>query len=68
MSNHPIITPDYKTRHQYIENYGNLIFRYKNVPYHPELSTFPHHKHDENKTMTNGPVDLQQVVEEIIDW
>jgi hypothetical protein len=52
----------------YMEGNGNLIFRFDNVPYHPQLSTFPHHKHDKNKTAESGPVDLKKVVEEIIDY
>jgi hypothetical protein len=63
------ITPDgLRYRYQYMEDNGNLIFRYDNVPHHPQLSTFPHHKHDKNKTAESGPVDLKQVVEEIIDY
>ena len=63
------ITPDgLRYRYQYMEGNGNLIFRYDNVPHHPKLSTFPHHKHANNKTTESGPVDLKQVVEEIIDY
>ena len=32
-------------RFHYIRQDGSLIFRYDNAPHHPELSTFPHHKH-----------------------
>ena len=63
------ITPDgLRYRYQYMEDNGNLIFRYDNVPHHPQLSTFPDHKHDKNTTTESGPVDLKQVVEEIIDY
>ena len=62
------ITPDgLRYRYQYMEDNGNLIFRYDNVPHHPQLSTFPDHKHDKNTTTESGPVDLKQVVEDIID-
>jgi len=40
------ITPDrLRYRYQYMESNGILIFRYDNVPHHPKLYTFPHHKH-----------------------
>ena len=51
-----------------MEDNGNLIFLYDNVPHHPQLSTFPDHKHDKTTTTESGPVDLKQVVEEIIDY
>ena len=63
------ITPNgLRYRYQYMEGNGNLIFRYDNVPHHPKLSTFPHHKHAKNTTTESGPVELKQVVEEIIDY
>lgn len=30
--------------YQYVRN-GERIFRYDNAPHHPEISSFPHHKH-----------------------
>ena len=32
-------------RYHYVRRDGSLIFRYDNAPHHPELPTFPHHKH-----------------------
>ena len=47
---------------------GSLIFRYDNIAHHPELSSFPSHKHYKNKIVDSSIVDLKQVVEEIIDY
>jgi len=63
------ITPErFKYRYQYMKADGSLIFRYDNVPHHPEISTFPDHKHYQNKILDSSPADLKQVVEEIIDF
>jgi hypothetical protein len=62
------ITPErFKYRYQYMKADGSLIFRYDNVPHHHETSTFPDHKHHQNKILESSPVDLKQVVEEVID-
>ncbi len=34
-----------KYRYQYMDAEQNLIFRYDNAPHHPEVRSFPHHKH-----------------------
>lgn len=41
-----------KTRYayHYQDSREQLIFRYDNAPHHPEISTFPHHKHVVNLT------------------
>ncbi|HPM11523.1 MAG TPA: DUF6516 family protein [Paludibacter sp.] len=46
---------------------GSLIFRYDNIPHHPEISTFPDHKHYAGRIMESHPVNLKEVVEEIIE-
>lgn len=38
-----LIITDY--RYHYMDAYNKLIFRYDNAPHHPEVNTFPHHKH-----------------------
>ncbi len=61
------ITPDRsKYRYHYMDSNGNLIFRYDNVPHHHELATFPDHKHYHDKVVESEPIDLRQVIEEII--
>jgi len=44
-----------------------LIFRYDNVPHHSEIPTFPDHKHFPDKIVESGPVNLKEVVGEIIE-
>lgn len=61
------ITPDrFKYRYHYMDTEGNLIFRYDNVPHHREIATFPDHKHYPDTVVESEPVDLRQVIEEII--
>ena len=62
------ITPDrVRYRYHYMDSNGTLIFRYDNVPHHSEISTFPHHKHLQEKIVESSHVDLKQVVEEVIE-
>jgi hypothetical protein len=63
----------YPVRISYAYSYlraGERVFRYDNAPHHPEIITFPHHKHI-------GPADrlapadqpsLHQVLSEIESW
>lgn len=62
-----IITGKYRYRYQYMRADGSLIFRYDNIPHHPEISTFPDHKHYAGRIMESHPVNLKEVVEEIIE-
>ncbi len=53
-------------RFHYIKQDGSLVFRYDNAPHHPELPTFPHHKHlPGNKTVPSGEKSLIDVLDEI---
>jgi len=61
------ITPDrFRYRYQYMNTDGSLIFRYDNVPHHPEIASFPDHKHYSDKVVECEAVDLRQAIEEII--
>jgi hypothetical protein len=42
-----------------------LIFRYDNAPHHPEVATFPHHKHTKTAIETATPPHLGDVLKEI---
>jgi hypothetical protein len=44
---------------------GNLVFRYDNVPHHPEIKTHPHHKHIGDSVIATQPPDLSEVLREI---
>ena len=54
-------------RYHYMRSDGELIFRYDNVPHHSEISTFPDHKHLSDSIVESGPVNLRDVVEEILE-
>ena len=34
-----------KYRYHFMDGHDQLIFRYDNAPHHPEIATFPDHKH-----------------------
>ena len=53
--------------YHYQDTDANLIFRYDDTPHHPDLDTFPHHKHDggEMNVVTAVPPDLPAVLREI---
>lgn len=60
-----IIKQDYSYHYQ--KSNGDLVFRYDNAPHHPEIETFPHHKHvesDEN-VIASQPPDVSEVLVEI---
>lgn len=44
---------------------GSLVFRYDNVPHHPEIKTHPHHKHIGESIVATEPPDLSEVLREI---
>ena len=63
----------YPVRISYAYTYlrdGKRVFRYDNAPHHPEIVTFPHHKHlgaDERLAPTDQPT-LGQILTEIEAW
>lgn len=50
--------------YQYISG-GEAIFRYDNAPHHPELFTFPHHKHVGKARLPATEPTLSHVVSEV---
>ena len=46
---------------------GNLIARWDNVPHHPDITSFPHHKHDKNGVHPSEPADLKSVLDTIME-
>ena len=49
---------------------AQLVFRYDSAPHHPEIVTFPHHKHvgpQDRVTPADQP-SLSQVLAEIASW
>lgn len=51
-------------RYQYVSAQA-AVFRYDNAPHHPELDSFPHHKHVGRRTMAAAEPSLKQVIQEI---
>ncbi len=47
------------------DNKGEIIIRWDNSPYHPELANAPHHKHEHNKKEPPQEVTLQSVLKTI---
>ena len=63
----------YPVRVNYAYTYvrgGQRMFRYDNAPHHPEITTYPHHKHI-GPTDRLAPADqpsLGQVLSEVESW
>ena len=54
-----------KYRFQYMDKQGQMLFRYDNAPHHPELSSFPEHKHVGDRTISLPQPDLKNIFNEI---
>ena len=44
---------------------GDKVIRWDNVPHHKEISTYPHHKHENDKIKESTKMDIGSVLEEI---
>lgn len=56
----------YKYSYHYQDWNGNLVFRYDMAPHHPEIESFPHHKHTQsNKLKATSPPTFAKVLDEI---
>jgi len=53
--------------YHYQKSNTDLVFRYDNAPHHPEIETFPHHKHVESddNVIASQPPDVSEVLVEI---
>jgi len=54
-----------KYRYQYMDKSRSLVFRYDNAPHHPEIASFPHHKHIPEHHLESKEPDLESVLFEI---
>lgn len=54
-----------KYRYQYMDAKGEMLFRYDNANHHPELQTFPHHKHLKDRVKAANMPDIGDVINEI---
>ena len=52
-------------KYHYQDASNTLIFRYDNVPHHPSIKTFPHHKHEGTRILPSEPIDLSLILQEI---
>lgn len=44
---------------------GNLIARWDNAPHHPNVSTYPHHKHLRGEVLPSYSITCEEILEEI---
>ncbi len=44
---------------------GRMIFRYDNAPHHPEIATFPHHKHASETIIPSSMPAIKDLLNEI---
>ena len=62
VSNVPVKT---KYKYHYLTDDNKMIFRYDNVKHHPQVSTYPHHKHITDEIIPCGEPDFLIVLAEI---
>jgi len=44
---------------------GQMLFRYDNSPHHPEIDSYPHHKHTPGKIRASNIPSMQDILNEI---
>ena len=54
-----------KYRLHYMNNTGQMLFRYDNAPHHPEIDSYPHHKHTPDKIVPSTMPSLKDILNEI---
>ena len=54
-----------KYRYHFMNSDDQLFFRYDNAPHHPEIATFPHHKHLPTGLLENAAPNFADVFTEI---
>jgi len=54
-----------KYRLHYMDNHGQMLFRYDNAPHHHELPMYPHHKHTPEKIIQTTMPSLKDILNEI---
>jgi hypothetical protein len=52
-------------RYHFQDENNCLIFRYDSTPHFPDLSTFPHHKHLPDVTVSSNKPEITQVIQEV---
>ena len=54
-----------KYRLHYMNSTAQMLFRYDNAPHHPEIDSYPHHKHTPDKIMPSSMPSLKDILNEI---
>lgn len=52
-----------KYKYHWQDKNGNLIARWDNVPHHPEISSFPHHKHVKDRVQESKEFSLEEILD-----
>ncbi len=52
-------------RYHYQKADGNIVFRYDNCPHHPEIATYPEHKHVSNLIISAKRPSIEEMLSEI---
>lgn len=52
--------------YHYQNNKKELIFRYDNAEHHPEISTYPHHKHLLDTVVSSKKPSFKETIDEIL--
>ena len=56
-----------KYKYHYMDDNKKMIFRYDNAKHHPELETYPHHKHIPDDIIESQEPELIDILTEIQD-
>ena len=54
-----------KYRYHFMNVGSQLVFRYDNAPHHPEVDSFPHHRHQPMRVTESAQPPLPEVMAEI---
>ena len=54
-----------KYRFHYMTDNRQMLFRYDNAPHHPDVSSFPHHKHTSTDEVQSDIPSIKDVLNEI---
>jgi hypothetical protein len=54
-----------KYRLHYMKRSGQMLFRYDNAHHHPEITSYPHHKHIPGNVIPSAEPSLKDVLKEI---
>jgi len=54
-----------KYRLHYMNSTGQMLFRYDNAHHHPEIDSYPHHKHTSDRILPSSMPTLKDILNEI---